>query len=393
MCFRTLLVSSLICSRTYFLFLIVRGKDVILQCKWSLVRTFVVNKEKKTRNQNQYRSFMNQYIVSQWFKYKANLEEFYQKNSTKECNECFKYKTKLKNLYCDLCVEKVDVFEKFKGNCIRGICVEVLNHLLDLVINQGENPLQLRLVDASSEHIVGGCWDTMYFLRDGRGQYWVISTFYGTHDTMLRLEGLSKKQWLTLLMHLSLGMIQKLRRCDELMSNSLIVSSKGSCICTISYLINLKGLGRLGGMYRWYLLKTLEDLPRKLLDPLFTLMSAEQKKEIEDLLDNVNVEENKLFDELTTVQHPTWIMALMGNERADLLIEKMVEFGLKGYLAICFREDRRLGELHYRREESYQEMEEYDSNFKGNSCFIAIGSTLTQLMKDIERKSGDESLI
>lgn len=351
---------------------------------------------------------MNQYIVSQWFKYKANLEKFYQKNlliagdnsqdsltlrrnnnSIKVCNEC----RKNKKMYCDQCVEEVDLYERFKGKYVMDICVEVLNHLLDLVINQGEGPLQLRLVDTSFEHIVGGCYDAMYFLKDGSGQYWVISTFYGTYDTWMELEGLSKKQWLTLLMHLSLGMVQKLRKCDELISNSLIVSSKDSCTCTIKYLIDLEGLGQLNGMYQWYLLETLKDLPRKLLDPLFTLMSTEQKKEIEDLLDTVNVEEDKLFNELTTVQHPNWIMALMGNERADLLIKKMVGFGLKGYLAICFRGFGRLGELHYYRDKSYQEMEEYDRQFKGNSYFIAIGSTLTQLMKDIERKSKDESLI
>lgn len=346
---------------------------------------------------------MNQYIVSQWFKYKENLRLFYEKyfllprdnnqdalalgvncNSIKVCNEC----RKNQSMFCESCDKVADnMFERFDGHCVMDISVEILKHLLDLVINQAEKPLNLRLIDTSFEYIEGGCYDALYFLKDRRGHYWIIKSFYGTYDTWMKLEGMTKKEWITLLMHLSLGMIQNLRRCDEMISNSLIVSSKDSCVCTIKYLINLKGLSKLHGMYRWYLLETLENLPRKSLDSLFALMSVEQKAKIEKILDTVNVEEEKLFNELATVQHPAWVMALMGSERADLLIKKIEEFGLKGYLAICFRGCEAIGELHYGDEKSYQVMEEYDRQFDGNSYFIAVGSTLTKLLKDIEKKS------
>ena len=84
--------------------------------------------------------------------------------------------------------------------------------------------------------------DCFFYLKDRNGYPWTLSTFYGTGDTIVDWNGLTKKHWLTLMMHLSLGMVQDLRRCNEGSGSSILVSGNGSYVCRIKYLVDLKGL-------------------------------------------------------------------------------------------------------------------------------------------------------
>lgn len=124
------------------------------------------------------------------------------------------------------CKEPIDV---------SAIGKEVLANLLKYVINRGKDSVKLRLVDSAGEGIPCTCCvDSFYYLKDRKGFYWILIMFYGTGDTLVQWEGLTKKQWLTLMMHLSLGMVQNLKRCDEL--------GYFSSVCRIKYLLDLKML-------------------------------------------------------------------------------------------------------------------------------------------------------
>ena len=141
--------------------------------------------------------------------------------------------------------------------------------------------------------------------------------------------GLTKKQWLTLMMHLSLGMVQDLWRCNEGSGSSILVSGNGSYDCRIKYLVDLKGLVKRSNVSD--LSEILGDMPCKSIEPLFALMSVEQRKELENALEAVTVECKELQMENTSVQYQEWIRAKLGKEKAKLLLEKIAEFGLKGY--------------------------------------------------------------
>lgn len=323
---------------------------------------------------------MNQYIVSQWFEYKDDLKSYFE--------DCVSEAEHTHILFRNTELEYPHTF-------IPIICNEVLIHLLKLVINRGKKTLKLRLVDSMDKNIPSSCCcDTMFFLRDKERCYWIIDTFYGSFENMVFLDRagvVTKEQWVALLMHLSLGMVQRLRKCDELDKDSLIVLNRDSFSCRIKDIVDIRGLGKRHIFCR--LPYTLEDMPRKSLDPLFTLMSDEQKAEIEKILDNVDKrEEEQLSGELANLHHPEWKLARMGigSERARRVVDKMAEFGLKGYIAVCYRSyyPPPFGYFHeHHKKNSFEMLEKYASSFNGDIYFIAVGSTLTKLLYDIEKRT------
>lgn len=327
---------------------------------------------------------MNQFIVSQWFKYKKELESFYKKKLNKlEVNP---------EGYLQVYLTQDDYDPDKDENrewpyTVANLCKRVIGHLLDHVVNRGPDPLRLKVVDTTWHYIDGGCYDVFYALRDGDGHLWYISAFFGTYDTWMRLEKMTKPLMLTLLMHLSLLMIQRLKEARECVCDSRVVLRDSSYVCSIHFLIDLQGLDKIGCGARWDIDRCLRRLPCKTLDPLFFLMSENQRRELFRCLEKVNESEDCLNEELIRVEHPSWMMDLMGSRRADLLIDKLVRFNLKGYFAICSIEPSGIGGLHYKRAESYKKMEDYDSRFTGESYFVAVGETLNDLMENIKYES------
>lgn len=305
---------------------------------------------------------MNQYIVSQWFKYKDDLKSFYE------------------NRFPD--VDEMQELDFEEPLCVAEMGKEVLTNLLKYVINRGKDSIKLRLVDSTGHGIPDTCCvDCFFYLKDRNGYPWTLSTFYGTGDTIVDWNGLTKKQWLTLMMHLSLGMVQDLRRCNEGSGSSILVSGNGSYVCRIKYLVDLKGLVKRSNVSS--LSEILGGMPRKSIEPLFALMSAGQRKELENALDAVAVECEELQIEKASVQYQKWVRAKLGKERAKLLLEKIAEFGLKGYFAICLRYDEGIGDPHYFNDEFCQRMEDYGRQFDGNDYYIVVAKTLYHLLERI----------
>ena len=323
---------------------------------------------------------MNQYIVSQWFKYKKELEAFYKKklNTLKVNPEGY-----LEMYLSDNFNVPEDDEKREWPYTVVNLCERVIGYLLDYVVNRGPKPLKLKLVDTTYHFIEGGCYDAFFALRDGKGHPWYIATFFGTYDTWMRLLNMTRSLMLTLMMHLSLLMVQRLMEASECMYASRVVLRDGFCVCSIHFLIDLQGLGNIGSGARWDICRNLTRLPRKMLDPLFLLMSESQRREVFRLLDVANGNDDRLSEELTRVEHPSCMVALVGSKRADLLIDKLVRYNLKGYFAICSIEPSGTGELHYNRAVSYKKMEDYDSRFTGESYFVAVGETLNELMENI----------
>ena len=325
---------------------------------------------------------MNQYIVSQWFKYKKELEAFYKKqiNALKvdSNGHLLIYKS-----FSNNGTREAETNPDWPNTTIM-LCDKVVANLLKYVVNKGKDSLKMRIVDDECYNLdMTMCYDVAYSLRDGRGHYWVISAFFGTADSLGQLYGMTRQKLLTLMMHLSLLMVQRLKKVSDCVYGSRIVFRNNFCVCSIHFLIDMQGLGNITSGARWDIYRNLSQLPRKTLDPLFLLMSEKQRRELFLCLDAINEDEDCLGEELTRVEHPSWIVNLMGSKRADLLINKLVRFNIRGYFAICSIEPSGTGELHYGRDASYKKMEDYDSRFTGESYFVAVGETLNELMENI----------
>ncbi len=326
---------------------------------------------------------MNQYIVSQWFKYRESLESYYI-NMIDALEQDRDGNIILFDPEEDIpdCEEEDD--EGKWHSTVMFMCEDVIKNLLNNVINKGPNHPNLKLVDTTYTHIDGGCYDVFYALRDGKGNPWIITVFFGTYDSWAQLEKISKHRLLTLLMHLSLRMVQSLRRMSERIYGSQIVLCNSTCNCAIHHLIDLQGLETMDNSTRWDIRRTLSELPRKSIQPLFQLMSEKQRKHISLCLNAVIGDVEGYEDESTNIQQLGNTVKLIGKRLADTLIDRLIRFELTGYCAFCSVEPRRIGELNYYKEESYQKMEDYDSMFVGKSYFIAVGETLNDLMNDID---------
>ncbi len=326
---------------------------------------------------------MNQYIVSQWFKYKRNLESFYI-NMVDALEQDMDGNIILFDPEEDIpdCEEEDDE-DKWHSN-VMFMCEDVIKKLLDHVINKGRNHPNLKLVDTTYTYIDGGCYDVFYALRDGEGHLWVITAFFGTYDSWTQLEKISKQRLLTLLMHLSLRMVQRLRRINECIYGSQIVLSNSTCNCAIHHLIDLQGLGSMDNPTRWDIRRTLSELPQKSIQPLFRLMSEKQSKYISLCLNAIIGDLEGYEDESSSTQQVSNTVKPIGGRLADTLIDRLIRFNLTGYCSICSVEPRGIGELHYFSEASYQKMKDYDSEFVGKSYFIAVGATLNDMMNDID---------
>ena len=195
-----------------------------------------------------------------------------------------------------------------------------------------------------------------------------------------------------MLMHLSLGMVQNLTMYSEQDNYNLVVLRHSWYTCSIKHLVDLRGLNdrKIG---QWRLKSTMECMPRKSFEPLFSLMSDEQKTEIERILDSDDEEENhQLSEELPMLHHPEWRLAQkgIGRERAWQVVNKIEELGLKGYIAICYRQysPPPVGYYHeHFRERMFEMMEEYAKQFNGDIYFVPVGSTLNKLLYDIEKRT------
>lgn len=328
---------------------------------------------------------MNQYIVSQWFKYKKDLETFYKRqiNALKEDSDgCLL-------IYDSFCKvgshPRIAEADPDWPDTVVMLCDKVIVHLLDHVVNRGTRPLKLKLIDNECHNVeFTGCYDVEYSLRDGRGHPWIISAFFGTGDSWLHLAGMTRQKLLTLMMHLSLLMVQRLRKVSECVYSSRIVYGTNACTCTIHFLVDIKGLSTIRKAPRWDLYCTLLDLPRETLNPLFLLMTGKQRREMFTCLEVLKKYEDDLAANPDNNNRPMWLEDLRMNQRADVLLDKLVKFNLTGYFAICSSEPRGTGELHYHKDVSYKKMEEYDSRFTGDSYFLAVGKTLNDLMENIE---------
>lgn len=201
---------------------------------------------------------------------------------------------------------------------------------------------------------------------------------------------MTKEQWVTMLMHLSLGMVQNLRACGGQNSPNNVVLRHSSYTCSIKHLVDLRGLSD-RSIKQWSLCYTMGDMPRKSFEPLFALLSDEQNAEIEEILDSDDAEEDqKLSEELPTLHHPEWWLAQkgIGSERASQVVKKIGELGLKGYIAICYRQysPQAVGYYHeHFRKRMFELMEEYADKFNGDIYFMAVGNTLNTLLLNIEK--------
>lgn len=238
----------------------------------------------------------------------------------------------------------------------------VLSNLLTYVVNRGDDPINLKVVDEANYDVPCTlCIDTMFYLMDQKGCSWTIDIFYGTCENLFELDRLNKRRWIILLMHLALTMVQKLKRCDDMIGNSIIVTSRNLCVCKVKFIVDLKGLHGLDYGCKRLLLWTLKNMSRRGLAPIFKLMTAEQESEMEKVL------EGSLYDD-----EKHW-----------------AAIGLNGYFAICYKEMPVLNGLNYTSKEAYRMMAEYDRQFDGDCFFIAVGRTLPKLLKDIEKRAWD----
>jgi len=349
---------------------------------------------------------MNPFVVSQWFKYKGKLETFYKSQlglacedcdkpgvnaakggASKVCRKCRKDKGGYREGCEDIDWTKESLDVRYEGLSVSDITTDVLQNLLDYVINQGEKSQNLMYVSCSYHPLEGFCYDAVYLLNDRLGNCWMIKTFYGTYDTFMTLKGLTKQQWLTLLMHLSLGLVQQLRQAIEYVSDSLIVSSTGSAWCSLHYLIDLQGIASMENHIAMDLYTLLKNLPPKTLEPLYRMLPGEKWMPLTDILMEEDDLEDNVFHELSTINYSPLMMTLFGSQRAEKMTKFLAECGLKGFMAICSVECGGMGELHYKCQESYDVMANYVNSFEGSTYFIAYGQTLDQLLKDIEKKS------
>ena len=327
---------------------------------------------------------MDQYIVSQWFKYRKELETFYktQINTLKvDSDGCLLIYESFSTV--NNCPREADENPDWPNTTIM-LCDKVVENLLKHVVNKGKDSLKLRLVDNECYNLdMTMCYDVVYSLRDGRGHYWVISAFFGTADSLGRLYRMTRQKLLTLMMHLSLLMVQRLKKVSDCVYASRIVQKGNSCTCSIHCLIDLQYLDRMSQSSKWDICCTLENLPRKTIEPLFFLLTEKQRRELFLILDSLVDDEDQQDNNLTRVENHGWVTSLMGRKRANLLIEKLKRYNLTGHFAICSSEPRGTGELHYGRDVSYKKMEDYDSRFTGESYFVAVGKTLNELIENI----------
>ena len=116
---------------------------------------------------------MNQFVVSQWFEYKKDLELYYENlidalEQDKEGNVIL-FDPDEEEYSCEEEGAEGKMEEGGWHSTVMAMCEDVIKSLLDHVINKGPNQLGLKLVDTTYKHIVGGCYDVFYALRDKAG--------------------------------------------------------------------------------------------------------------------------------------------------------------------------------------------------------------------------------
>lgn len=351
---------------------------------------------------------MNSYIISQWYKYRKDLLKFYRANifGTKSdpdsildiseqmcnsplCNEC-----KGEKAFCDICPTKGgDLADFYDGKCYDEIAEDLIRNLLTIVINRGEDNLALSYEDVTVSYGEGCCYDAIFLLRDKDGDMWTMKIFFGSYDTMMPIPARTKQEWLSVLMHFSLNMVQSITPIGGNVSQTLMIMNDGVSECGIQSIISLKDMSRISGYQKYCVYDMLRGMTYESLKSLFLLMTNGQIMEIQDILAEDD-EDGDLIREILTTGYSPLITAMISSRNADKLISKLAEYNLEGYMAICKNSSSlerglttAIDNSRHTDEDPYQWIERIEKETDVNPYFIAVGDSLEQLIQDINKKS------
>lgn len=351
---------------------------------------------------------MNSFIVSQWYKYRKDLLNFYKSNifgtqndpeemrnlveqipHTPLCQECKGAKG-----YCDVCPSKDgDIIEEYEGKSYFDIAESLIKNLLTFVVNRGEDSLGLSLEDVTYANDDIYCFDAIYLLRDKDGDLWTMKIFYGSYDTAVPIPAESKQEWLTTLMHFSLNMVQSISHIGGNVSQTLMVFHDEVSECGIQCIVSLQDLKKMTGYDQYKIYSELKGLSYNSLKPLFQFMSKGQISDIQDILSEDDVD-GDLIKEIFTTGYSPFISAFISSRNAEKLFNKLSEFNLKGYMAICQKKvalDRGLTTAidcsRHTEENTYEWIDRVEKEANIHPYFIAVGDSLDALMKNIHKLS------
>lgn len=325
-------------------------------------------------------------IISNWYKYRNELKQFYIDNiydllhySGKDvdineqvpgsaiCNECIAGK----EAFCGDCPKKsTGLLSRYYSRTLSELAIELVKNFLNFVVNRGEDNPCLQLIDVSYRDPFNWGYSTerVYLLRDDYDNLWTISIFFSDEELFSGITDTDKKSWINVLMNFSLALAQNMSPLGGNVAETFMVFDGHASQCRIQSIIalhDLKNVLNASNDIIWQLRR----LPIETLNPLFELMTDEQEKEIRKILESQELtcevwrpsmdDTWGIWDEfIHGLSHYNW-------KELYPLIEKITEYGIKGYMAICFRKAR-----------AGMENEPYP-------YFIVIGKTMDELFEKI----------
>lgn len=331
---------------------------------------------------------MNQHIVAQWFKYKKNLASLYEEqvNALEQ------------NSQGDLLVEfpaikkynKLFEFDEHDNvwyfDTIRYLSNKVIVDLLDKVINQGRDRIDLELINVSGiGYEFTCCVDMLYTFKDKFDRLWYITVFFGTGETLVHKDNITKPNLKILLMHIALLMVQRLRLATDNVCGTSIVSNVKQCNCNIHYLIDIHGLKYMKGRVKEILINLLQLLSIENISPLYSLLSDEFRDELLNSITDANEKGDPIDGKRARKKKNG--MAI-GKAQVYFLLDKLETEQSTGFFAICSFDTpesfQGLGGYPYR---LYKDMKDRDNKFTGEQYFIATGRTIEELLIAIKNHS------
>lgn len=324
---------------------------------------------------------MSPRIISNWYKYRNELRQFYIDNmydlvqySGKDvdineqvpgsaiCNKCIADKEAL----CGDCPKKsAGLLSQY--TMLHNIVPELVRNFLTYVVNRGEdNPcLRLREVSYRDRFHWGYETEDVYLLQDDHDNLWTTSFFFSDEELFREKTYTDKKVWIDWIMHFSLVLAQNLSPLGGNVAETLMLFGGHASQCRIQSIIALHDLKNVPGAFddiTWQLRR----LPIESLSPLFDLMTCEQEEEIRNILTSQRLT-MEAFSSTTEDAWDEFCHSLSHNDWNDLghLIQRLTEYDIKGYMAICFQKVR-----------AGMDNESYP-------YFIVIGKTMDELFEKI----------
>lgn len=297
-------------------------------------------------------------VISKWYKYRNELRQYYIDNiydlihySGKDvdvneqvpgsaiCHECIAEK----DAYCGDCPKKsAGLLSRYYGKTLNELTPELIKNFLTYVVNRDEDNPCLQVIDVSyrDPYQWGYTPEKIYLLRGDYDDLWTISIFYEDEELMTWITDNDKKTWINILMDFSLRLARNLSPLGGNVGETFMVFDGRASQCRIQSVIALHDLKNVADASR-NIIWQLRRMPVETLNPLFELMTCEQEQEIRSILESQALTLDA-WKPLVCKEAEEWdvfnhVLSQYNKKELHPLIEKLEEYGIKGYMAICFR--------------------------------------------------------